>query len=151
MSSGHILLLQEIHLVVTHVQLLLQSTDNCRTRIHLLPNSKLQDHFGLDKPTARRRLLFLVDHTANNLSPEAMDELFFCKFVHSRNVQLMVVSSSDFVEFSEIVIFHEVVVGFIKPLSFLHLLKTVTVLVGIMLDYRFHLPQLRSLTIWFIP
>jgi len=151
MSIWHFLFFQKIHFIVTHVQLLLQSSDDCRTWIHLLPNSELEDHFRLNKPATRWRLLLLVDHTANYLSSETMNELIFCKFVHFGNVQLVVISSADFIELSEIVIFHEITIGLIKPLSFFHLFKRITILVRIMLYNRLHLPKLRPLFIWFIP
>lgn len=63
----------------------------------------------------------------------------------------MIVSSSDSIIFFEVVVIHKVGISLVKPLSFLHLLKAVAILAWIMFDYRFHLPELRSLAVRFVP
>jgi hypothetical protein len=64
----------------------------------------LDDDFGFDQPAAGGGLFLFVDHAADDLSAEAMDELLFGEFFHFGDVELLVVASSDAVEVGEVVV-----------------------------------------------
>ena len=62
----------------------------------------------------------------------------------------MMISFADSGKIFDSIVICEIVVGLVKPFSFLHFLKGVCVLIRVMLNHRFQLPDLRTVYFWFI-
>lgn len=135
---------QKIHFVVLKTELFLQSADSCRSRVHFLPHSLLDQYLWLDNPTAIGRLFLLIDQTGDYFSPKAMDKLILSEFLHFRHGQFTDILSSDSLEIFEVVIVEEVVIGTIEPFTFLHLLESVSVLIRIVFYCWLYVPDLRT-------
>ena len=67
--------IQEVHLIVLEVELLLERSDGRRPRVHLLPNPLLDEHLGLDDPGEAGGLFLLVDEVADYFGLEFVDHL----------------------------------------------------------------------------
>ena len=72
-GSNFLLIFQEIHLVVGHIELFLQSSEFDRPGIHLLPNSLLNNNLRLHQKHSVTDFLLLIDQTSNNIPSEFMN------------------------------------------------------------------------------
>jgi len=149
-SSRYFLFFEKVHFVVGHAELFLECSDNGSARVHFLPYSLLDDHLGLYQPCVGSRFFLLVDHTADDFSSEFVDELLLCEFLHLGNSEFVVVPLAYPLEVFEVITLGKVVVSLIEPLSLLHFLKGIGILVGVVLYYWLDLPKVRPLNISFV-
>lgn len=77
-----------------------------------------------------------------------MDKLILSEFFHFRHGQLTDIFPSDSLEIFEVVVVEEVIIGAIKPFSFLHFLESVSVLIRIVFYCWLDIPNLRAIGLW---
>lgn len=140
MTPGLLLLLQKIHLVIAHVQLFLQSTNHCWTRIHFFPHPLLNHHLRLYQPSTSSSLFLLIYHTTYYFSAKSVNQLLLGHFFHFRNVQLLIIPSTNTIKICKAIVISKIVVCLLKPLPFFHFLKRISIFTRKMFNYWLHLP-----------
>lgn len=143
--------IQEVHLIVLEVELLLQCSDGRRPRVHLLPNPLLDEHLGFDNPGEAGGLFLLVDEVADYFRFEFVDHLVLRDALQPGEHELCNVSLPHLLEVLDVVVAQEVAVGSIEPLALAHLLESPGELVGVMLYYWLNIPNLGSFALGPVP